>query len=178
VPGLLPAAWTGCHGLLGAGCGKLKHDPPLGIDFECGPALAAWIVSCVQAARKAARTLVMLVGLRRGCCSEHLGLSYGSHHNVFGADYGSLSPDLAVGSGFLCGQSPAAWHAFWVQLPGSFWRTVRSPVWWGSGRRSQRLQLVPVSSHHVLGAAERCPAPQMKLGGLSSAVLHALWAGH
>lgn len=176
VPGLAPAAWTGCHGLVGAGCGKLKRDAPLGIGFECGPALVAWIVWCVQAEGKPSRTSVLLVWPRCGCCVEHLGLLYGSQHDAFGADCGSLRPDLAAGSGFLCGRSPAAWHAVWEQVPRRFWRTARSPVCWGSGHRSQHLQLVPVSSHHVLGAAEGCPAPQMGLGGLPSALLQALWA--
>ena len=118
VPGLVPAAWTGSHGLLGAGCGKWKRDAPLGIGFECGPALAAWIASCVQAEGKPSRTSVVLVWPRCECCSEHLGLLYGWCHGIFGADSGSLRPDLAMGNGFLCGQSPAAWDAFWVQLPG------------------------------------------------------------
>ena len=176
VPGLAPAAWTGCHGLVGAGCGKLKRDAPLGIGFECGPALVAWIVSCVQAEGEPSRTLMVLVWPRCGCWSEHLGLSYGSHRVVFGGDSGSPRPGLATGSGFLCGRSPAVWDALWLQVPGRFWRTARSPVCWGSGHRSQHLQLVPVSSHHVLGAAEGCPAPQMGLGGLPSALLQALWA--
>ena len=177
VPGLAPAAWTGCHGLVGAGCGKLKRDAPVGIGFECGPALVAWIVSCVQAEGKPSRTSVVLVWPRCGCCSEHLGLLHGSHHDAFGADSGSLRPDLAAGSGFLCGRSPAAWDALWAQVPGRFWRTARSSVCWGSGSRSQHLQLVPVSSHHVLVAAEGCPAPRIDLGGLCSALLQALRAG-
>ena len=177
VPGLVPAAWTGCHGLVGAGCGKSKRDAPLGIGFECGPALVAWIVSCVQAEGKPLRTLMVLVWPRCGCWSEHLGLSYGSHRVVFGGDSGSPRPGLATGSGFLCGRSPAAWDALWLQVPGRFWRTAWSPVWWGSGRRSQRLQLVPAFSHRVLGAAEMCPAPQIDVSGCQTAQPAALWAG-
>ena len=177
VPGLVPAAWTGSHGLLGAGCGKLKRDAPLGIGFECGPALAAWTVSCVPAEGKPSRTSAVLVWPRCGCCSEHLGLSCGSRHDVVGADSGSPRPGLATGSGFSCGRPPAAWDAVRAQLPGRFWRTVWSPVWQGSGSRSQRLQLVPVSSHHVLGAADMCPAPQMDVSGWYPAQPPALWAG-
>ena len=164
VPGLVPAAWTGSHGLLGAGCGKWKRDAPLGIGFECGPALSAWIVSCMQAEGKPSRTSVVLVRPRCGCFSEPLGLLHGSHHNVFGADSGSPGPGLAMGSGFLCGRPPAAWDAVWALVPGRFWRTVR-------------LQLEPVSSHHVLGAADMCPAPQMDVSGWYPAQPPALRAG-
>ena len=164
VPGPVPAAWTGSHGLLGAGCGKSKRDAPLGIGFECGPALAAWIASCVQAEGKPSRTSVVLVWPRCECCSEHLGLLYGWCHGIFGADSGSPGPGLAMGSGFLCGRPPAAWDAVWALVPGRFWRTVR-------------LQLEPVSSHHVLGAADICPAPQMDVSGWYPAQPPALRAG-
>ncbi len=126
MPGLAPAAWAGCHGLIGAGCRKLKRDAPVGIGFESGPALVAWIVSCVQAEGKPSGTWMVLVWPRCGCCSEHLGLLYGSHHVVFGADCGSPRPGLATGSGFLYGRSPAAWDDLWLHVSGMFWRTVSS----------------------------------------------------
>lgn len=162
---------------IGSGCGKPKHDAPLGIGFEWGPAFAAWIVSGVQTADEPSRTTIVLVWPRCRCCSVHHGLLYGSHHDVVGADSGSLRPGLAMGSGSLFFQSPAPQDALWVQVLQIFCWPTLSSSWWGSRSSSQHLQLVPISSQHVLGAAERRPAPQMDVSRWWSPQLPALWAG-
>lgn len=158
-----------CSGL----CGKSQPDVPLWKGFMCGPSLAAWRLFCVPAAGNPSRASMSLGWPSRVCCSVQLGVAFVCCHGFFWAGSGNARPDLVAGSGFVPGPSPAAWDPSWAQPPGNLRRAAMPSVGWTCGSRCWCVGLLYGRSRGV----EMPRDPQGGVGGLSSAVSQAHWAG-
>ena len=168
-PPLLGPAAAVCSGL----CGKSQPDVPLWKGFMCGPSLAAWRPFCVPAAGNPSRASMSLGWPSRVCCSVQLGVAFVCCHGFFWAGSGNARPDLVAGSGFVPGPSPAAWDPSWAQPPGNLRRAAMPSVGWTCGSRCWCVGLLYGRSRGV----EMPRDPQGGVGGLSSAVSQAHWAG-
>ena len=90
-----------------------------------------------------------------GCRSAPLRLAFACCHGVFLAGSGSSGPDVAAGSGFVCGFFlNAACAVFCVRLPETPWRSLMPSAWWMCGSRCQHMGLLFACSHGVLAAAQ------------------------
>lgn len=141
--------------LFGASCGNFEPDASVQEGFGCGCAVAAWTVPCVRALWKPSGISKWQTLLICGCRSAPLGLAFAGCHGVFLAGSGNVGPELAAGSGFVCGSFLAAWDVSCEQLPETPWRTLMPSAWWMCGSRSQHSGLLFVCSHGVLAAALR-----------------------
>jgi len=102
-----------------------------------------------------------------GCCSEQLELLFSCCLEVLWSGCGNEEPDLAAGSGSVSGLFPAAGDASCAQALWLLWRIPMCPVWWMGVSCFQRLVLLNICCHSVLGAAQMHPEGQENVSGLS-----------